>query len=366
MTVKKNKIEKSQPAPTEPSQQTQQANKPQIETQLKPETQPAIQQVQKTNKMPYFIIPIIAIIIIAGIFFLTNTENKEKTPEIAAVINEKVITLDELNKIYDKIPEQARLFTTKENILNELIQKELLYQEATKQGIIISEYEAKGKLALAKIEQGITDEEFTQRIAEQGITEDELIKEYAKSLTIEKFINDNIIEKTNVSDKEAKDYYNSNKDQFKVDEQVTVKHVLIGNQELSTEEKEQKAKSLLSEINTDNFCDYVKKHSTDTASIEKCGEYTFTKNDPLVQEFKDLSFNQSAGKIGTVNTQFGTHIIWTVKKTPPKTLTFNEVKDQLRKTLITQLAQQKYTSFYEELKQANNIDIQYVESAVKQ
>ena len=204
---------------------------------------------------------------------------------------------------------------------------------------------------------GITRESFIQNLDQQGISEEDFIKSFIEQMTAEKLINKSLLQNIDVSDKEASDYYLENVAQFQKGEQVTVKHVLIGDANLTVSEKESKAKELLKKINTKNFCEYVTKYSTDTASLPNCGEYTFGKDDPYVEEFKNLAFSQEVSEIGTANTQFGTHIIWTVKKLPPGTLPFNEVSVQIKEFLRSDKAKQNYDIFYQELKAKSKIKV---------
>ena len=336
--------------------------------EIKTETNPDIEtSVQKPkNNINYSVFFIIALIVIAGIiFFILKQKSMVDDSEIA-VINGKVIMLSELNKLYSSMPSEYKATVTKKNLLSQLIESEVLYQEAQKDGVTVNKEEAENYILLAKTSSGLTEEQFAEKLKEQQTTEEELKQQYAKQLTIKAFLNKNLIEKVLISDSEIKKYYSDNKEQFKVGEQVTVRHILIGDKDLSLEQQEEKAKSLLPKITKDNFCDFVKEYSTDTASIEKCGEYTFTKDDPLAQEFKDFSFKQSSGKIGTVKTDFGVHIILTIKKIPSKTIPLKEAAEKIRETLKLQKAKDGYKQFYEELAQKSNIEIKYNEKTTNQ
>ena len=308
----------------------------------------------------YFIAGFIIILaIVATIIFLTQRQPQQQEDKVVATINGKPITLSQLDKLYDALPEQYKSTINKRDLLNQLIQTEVLYQEAEKAGFKVDEEKAKAQIEFAKMISGITEEQFTQKLSEQNTTENELIENYVKQLTIESFLNVSVLNKLDITTKEINDFYYKNKEQFKTPEQVTVKHILIGNKELAQEQQKEKAEFLRKEITTANFCDYVEKYSTDTVSIENCGEYTFTKNDPLVKEFKDLSFKQTPGRIGITQTQFGYHIIWTVKKTPARTTPLTEAKEQIKEAMTAQKAQQQYDLFYNELKDKNQIEINF-------
>jgi|SRR3989344_7224001 len=337
-------------------------------------TQPVqqpIQQIQQPIQTPnsksksFIFGAIILIILIAGVLFYFQKSPSKIEDKTAATVNGMVIKQSEVDKLYDSLPESYKLTTSKETILNQLIEKEVLFQEAKKSGITLSESEVKNSIDSVLEKQGISEEDYIQMLAQQNITKEELFAEYQKRLTIEEYLKGTLLKTIPVTDKEIKNYYDTNKEQFKLKEQVTVRHILFSTEELPEAEQEARANSTLLELNEKNFCEYVSRYSTDKGSLENCGEYTFSKDDPYVQEFKDLSFKQASGKIGIVKTQFGYHIIWTVKKTPAKTLQFNDAKDNIKQAITAQKTQELYPQFYEELKQKNDIKIEYVESAVK-
>ncbi len=324
---------------------------------------------KKNNTATYVILAIVILIAIIFVYtkYYPSTAGSGTTNDktVIASVNGEDITLDELEKAYVSVPPQSQVSLTKKDLLNQMIEARLLFQVAKKEGYEISDEKAKEQLELAKKASGLTEEQFQQFLTQQKISEEDLITQIKKQVTVQIFLNDTIYGKIEIEENEIKDYYNTNKDKFKVEESVTVKHILIGNESMSDEEKNTSAQKILKEVNKDNFCDYVEKYSTDVGSVEKCGEYTFTKNDPLVPEFIDLSFSQAAGKIGIAKTQFGYHIIWTVKKTPAKTLPYVDAKPQIKTYLISLRAKDAYKNYYEEILGQNSIKITYYEEASK-
>jgi len=321
-----------------------------------------VQHHDKTKKNTTTYIIIVIILILAIIFAYTKYYPKPTTTNennIAAKVNGEIITFSELDKTYNTLPQQYQLMTSKKALLSQMIEARVLYQEAKKQGVSVSQEEAQQYLAQLKIQNGLTEEQFIQTLTRQNLTVEELTNQFVKQLTTQRFLNETILSKEVIVDKDIKNYYNANKSQFEVPEQVSVRHTLIGNESLTTNQQNETARALLKKITKDNFCEYVTNYTTDIESVPACGEYNFTKTDQLVQEFKDFSFSQTVGTIGIVKSQFGFHIIWVVKKTSAKTLPYNEVKDQIKTLLINQKAQQDYKNFYEALLKNYVINIYY-------
>jgi parvulin-like peptidyl-prolyl isomerase len=315
------------------------------------------------QKIGMALILVIVLLVLYYQFNLNKTPIAEDLPntELAAKINNEKITLTELNKAYNSLPNQYQLTLTKENLLNQLIQAKVLYIKAQENGVVIDDTEVKNMLEIAKVSNGLSDEDFKKYLIEENMTEEELINQYKKQLIISKFLNETFLSKIKVNDSEISTYYKTNPQLFKVPELVVVRHILFSNENTTNEVTKVEAKKILPKLTKENFCEYVKDYSSDYASVEKCGEYTFSRSDPLVQEFINLSFSQGIGKIGLTDSQFGTHIIWTVNKTKERNLELSEVSDQIKEFLVNNKAKNEFDDYYSKLSKDVKIEKFYFE-----
>lgn len=298
---------------------------------------------------------VIALVLLLG--FYSFKGNLFSSKEVVAKVNSEKITINDVNVLYNSLQGQQPSEVSKTEILDNLVKSKVIYLEARKRGYSVSNEEAENEIDKLLLSSGASREQFLQSIELQGMSKDEFTESFMEQLSAQKFIEGDISNNLDVSKKEIEDYYSDNINLFETGEQATVKHILIGDESLSAEEKEKKAKDLLKKVNKDNFCDYVTDYSTDVASVSKCGEYIFGRNDPYVQEFKDLSFKQKPGSIGTANTQFGTHIIWTVKKSESGYIGFDKVSSQIENFLLSQKTLKKLDEFYKDVKGEYNIKI---------
>jgi foldase protein PrsA len=311
-----------------------------------------------SKKLAYFLFTIILVGI--GVFAFMSVDFSSEE-DIAAIVNGEIITVTELNNAFDSLPQQYLGVIDKESLLDQIIQAKIFYQEGVKQGITASNEDIELGLQLTMASSGLTDEQFFENLAVQGMSEMEFREQFGEQLTIQRFIDKNLLDKIQISEEEVQEYYSNNIEQFQVGEQVVVKHILIGNEDLSAEEQDAKAVKLLSQLTEDNFCNFVNDFSTDLASLQACGEYVFTRNDAFVEEFKKLSFDQKAGEMGIVRTQFGPHIIWTVEKIPAKTSNLEEVSDQISDFIKTKKGQEQYKGFYQDVSKNSVIEIKLSE-----
>ncbi len=131
---------------------------------------------------------------------------------------------------------------------------------------------------------------------------------------------------------DVKSYYEDNKDNFKVDE-VTASHILVADE---TTAKEVLTKLKAGEV----FEDLAKQYGTDGTKDKGGSLGTFGRGE-MVQEFEDAVFALQPGEISdVVKTQFGYHIIKLTDKNQG-TKTYDEVKDSITSTLVSQEAEKK-------------------------
>ena len=144
----------------------------------------------------------------------------------------KEIKLTEVEKLFQNrvkqsnqtpSPEEAQ--TLRLDILRQLINDEILIQQAAKDGLAATEAEIQTKLAAFK--KNITEERFQQSLKEQGLTVDDIREEIKKNSTIEKLYNKAMTFKASVSDDEISDFYNKNKQNYNLPETWHICHILI-------------------------------------------------------------------------------------------------------------------------------------------
>ncbi|MCI6018848.1 MAG: peptidylprolyl isomerase [Clostridiales bacterium] len=147
-----------------------------------------------------------------------------------------------------------------------------------------------------------------------------------------------------VSDEEIKAYYDTNPNQFVKEGKVSAKHILTDSEEKCTDIFKEIAEGAKS------FEDAAKEYST-CPSGQQGGDLGEFGKGQMVKEFEDAAFSGEIGQvIGPVKTQFGYHLIKVEKRTEPETASFDEVKENIRKTLLSQKQNQLYSEKINELK----------------
>lgn len=132
---------------------------------------------------------------------------------------------------------------------------------------------------------------------------------------------------------DAQKYYDENINSFKVDE-VTASHILV--------KEEATAKEVLAKLKAgEKFEDLAKQYGTDDTKNNGGSLGTFGRG-KMVKEFEDAAFALKPGEISDiVKTKFGYHIIKVTDK-KQGTKTYDEVKESIKGSLVSQVAETKF------------------------
>jgi peptidyl-prolyl cis-trans isomerase D len=146
-----------------------------------------------------------------------------------------------------------------------------------------------------------------------------------------------------VTDAEAQQYYQQHAQEFKVDDQARVRHILIkvdaaGGAQADAAAKA-KAQGILDQLHKGaDFAKLARENSDDPGSKEQGGELGELKRGQTVPEFDAAAFSLPVGQIsGLIHTKFGYHILQVEDRQTAHTKPFDEVKPQI----LAKLAEQK-------------------------
>lgn len=136
-----------------------------------------------------------------------------------ATVNGKPILHSEVEQIYqanlgqsNQQPSQVQADITRLNILRQLIDEEIVMQEAAKLNLVATDDEVSERLN--EIKAPFTPDEFQKRLDSQHMTLDDLKREIRRNRTEEKLFNKEITSRINVTDADIAEYYNAHKSEF--------------------------------------------------------------------------------------------------------------------------------------------------------
>lgn len=148
-----------------------------------------------------------------------------------------------------------------------------------------------------------------------------------------------------VTDEEAKAFYDANPKQFEKGATVNAKHILVAEEDAANE--------ILAAIQSGEkaFEDAARESSTCPSGAQG-GDLGEFGRGQMVKEFEDAAFDAEAGQVvGPVKTQFGYHLIKVEKKNEAAQTPFEEVTAQIKQNLMNQKRNERYSEKVSELKE---------------
>jgi len=295
----------------------------------------------------------------------------KSTADLAATVNGKDITVNELDKQFTARTEGANpppapdeIQDAKMQLLDQMINDEILVQLAAKENLTASDAEVALKYNEFKTQ--YTDEAFAEQLKKQKLTPDDIKKQLRMTQSIEKLVNKEITSKINVTEAEIKDFYDKNKETFNPPPGYHLLHILVTpapeievrnlkqDDAKSPAEALAKAQRLLREIQSgQDFAVVARDYSEDYNSVAAGGDINFQTIEALSNIDPRLGEIVKSMKVGetspVVPSRFGFHIVKLVEKDPggQKLLSDTRVKAQIHQAIAGRKDQTLKNAFSE-------------------
>lgn len=212
-----------------------------------------------------------------------------------------------------------------EQALQNMIDKELIRQEAQKAGIKVTADDIEQQLDSIR-NTFSSEEEFQQTLAMYNMTVEDLKKDMETQIQLRKLLEPQV----KVTDADIKQYFDSNLEELKEPEQVKASHILVAT--------EDEAKTILADLkNGADFATIAQEKSLDTASKENGGDLGFFAKGDMEEGFENAAFSLPVGSVSDpVKTESGYHIIKVTEHKEAHTPTLEEKQEEIREQLVNE------------------------------
>ena len=242
---------------------------------------------------------------------------------VLATVGGMPITEEEVNEFLQGLGPRGQAYNNPEGkkaILGQLVANKLLLLDARRN---LYEAEPAFKAELAKLR-------------------DNLLISYAA---------DKAVANATVSDKDAEDYYNQNKERFMKEEGVNASHILV--------DSEEKALEILAKIKAGEISFEEAAENSSCPSKANGGNLGDFGRGQMVPEFDVAVFAMEVGEISDapVKTQFGYHLIKLNAKNPAEEMPFAEIAPEIKNALLQEKQRAAYESKINQLKILYPVDM---------
>ena len=251
-----------------------------------------------------------------------------------------------------------------QQILDQLINVQLLQAKATDADRAAGKAGADKRFEDVKAKLG-TEEALKRQLTLMGATREEVLQKWAEALTAEAVIKREL--NINITDADAKKYYEDNPARFEQPEMARASHILLTTRdpatgtELSDDKKAAKRKDidgLLKRARAgEDFAKLATQYSEDPGSKDKGGEYKFPRGQ-MVPEFEAAAFSLKTNQISdVVTTSYGYHIIKLNEKIPAQKVEYAKAETDIKEGLAAQAMQKQFPDYIKNLRKEAGVEI---------
>ncbi len=290
---------------------------------------------------------ILAITPAAVILLLAGAPFAGPMQDVIALVNESPIThadlmveqaqlADEMRLRSHPVPEE-QLLRLHTQLLDNLIDRELLYQQAQDKNIEIRSRWVERALADLKDHLGGEDD-FASFLEQSRISEEQLRERLRKGLIVQRFLRREVARGIKVSEAEMQTFYRKNPEYFIRREQIRVRHILIKvNPKAENSQRGEallKIQAIQAKLQAGaNFGALAIDYSED-GSRERGGDLGVVERHQLTPAFSEAAFALQPGQISDiVETPFGYHLIQVVSRIPSSTMAYRNARTKIERTL---------------------------------
>lgn len=244
--------------------------------------------------------------------------------EVIVKAGSSKFTRKELQEDLKGLPSQAKMFLASpegiSRLKDELIKREILYEEARKRGLEKSE-------------------DFKKRI-----------EEFKKITLINVLLEQEIKSIQQVTEKDAKDYYEKHREDFIRPTEVRLSQIVV--------KKEDEARKVYERVNKgEDFGKVARELSKDEKTKASGGDMGFFRKGQLNPQIENVAFNLKKGQVSMPLNLKGDFYIFKVTDIKGTPAPFESIKLQLIEQLKIKRQQEWFNNYIEALKKKHKVEV---------
>ena len=236
----------------------------------------------------------------------------------------------------------------KKSVLNELIEEEIVIEEARKQGITITPEELNDTISVMR--GNVDHDAFNKTIVPLYGSIENWSREIERKLLVARVIDGVKGSVEEISDWEVSKYFIRNEEDYRVPEQVKAAMIMV-----ATKEEAAKVKERLSA--GEDFSELARELSISPEAANG-GELGVFSLGEMPQEFEEVVFKiPPRVPSNVVKTGYGYHIFLVRERKKGRKLKFENIKEDIKAKLMAERADQKLMEWILSLKKEASIEI---------
>nr|WP_300003660.1 peptidylprolyl isomerase [Tissierella sp.] len=259
----------------------------------------------------------LALVVVMLVLAMVVNGCTKKAPEgVAAIVNKEEIKKESLDKEYaiyknlyinqlgedvlEQVGPSGKVFKEelKDEVLTKLILEKVIFQDAKKEKIEVTDEEIDQTIETMKESMG-GQEQLDEFLESVGMDEEYFRENTRRDILVQKH-KANFVENFDLKDKEAEEFFNENKDKLII---IKAKHILV--------ETEEKGKEILEALkNGGDFKKLAMENSQDANTSIVGGDLGYFSRGHNPEEFDKVVFDLEEGQLSPlIKTEIGFHIV---------------------------------------------------------
>ena len=289
---------------------------------------------------------------------------------VVASVNDEAITLSEvqeegqpvIRKIFQDYvgPErERRVEEAQQRLMDDLIDRRLMYQVAKQEGLLPSSAEVQGAIEELKRNNSVTDEgQFRVLLKSEGLTVEQIRRSIAERLAIGRLLVRQVRSAIVLGEDELLKYYEGNKQKFQREPTAEILHILIpvapGQGEAAAKARAEEA---LAKIRGGaDFAQVGKEYAGGPAG--GADDALTVHRGELAPEIEAAAFGLPVGGISEpIRTAAGFHLVKVLRVQADPFVPFAEVRDQIRDQLFQEMFDAKRKEWLAKLRTRASINV---------
>ncbi|MEW6442024.1 MAG: SurA N-terminal domain-containing protein [bacterium] len=292
---------------------------------------------------------------------------------VVATVNGKVITESELREMTDLFQHQEgagsrpdasewEQASMQRRILEELVDRKLMDDYASKNGISASDEEIEQAVKEVQARGNITREQLMESLRRDGVSYEEYRDQIRDQIIKAKMIHKEVRAQVSVKDEQIEAYYLEHPDDFRSEEGFFLSHILLG---LPQNPRPEVVEAVMNEARRIRgevlagvpFADAAAKYSQD-ASAARGGRLGFFRQGALSGDLESTILGMQEGEVSEpIRTSAGVHIVRLEEKTSGEIRSLDRVRDTIREKLFEEAAERQFEEWRKNLRKSAYIEI---------
>jgi len=316
----------------------------------------------------WLVAPLAVLVCCASV--LWAADNASMVDRILALVNSEIITLSELEKFKAlmnlNVPEQGAPAVTDQQLLEQLIERKMIEQEAKKIEVEVKEKEVDQAFDDILKRNKITVPQLQEHLAKQRLTVDEYRKMLRSEIVQSQVVGRQVHATIVISDKEMEEYYQQNiKPHEKPGARVHLRQILLRVPPDALAEKISETELITSQIREKISAgeDFEKMAAAYSQSPEAQlgGDLGYFAKGELLPELEQVAFGLEKGQLSPViRTSIGFHILRVEDKDAgDRERSWKNYQNDIAAVLHNRACEKRYKEWMEGLRKSTYVEINH-------